>query len=113
MFIAGSLSAVIAIPILFGQEFIFSIRPFIILLLAQVIFLISIPVHTTIIYYYGKPKVFVFVGLVHLVIVYFLGVYLISSYGYAGAAIAVLVGNLSNLILPTRWLVYSLRHDNN
>jgi O-antigen/teichoic acid export membrane protein len=108
-FIAGSLLSVLVIPTLFGDAFTASITPFIILALAQVIFLVSIPVHTTIIYYYAKPIVFVWVGIIHLLIIFFVGSFLIQKYGVTGAALSVLVGNISNFLVPAGWVMYKLK----
>ena len=79
--------------------------PFVILLFAQAVFLVSIPVHTSIFYYFSKPKVFVFVGALHLVLVSFLGWLLISRFGYVGAALTMLVGNIFNFIAPGIWVL--------
>lgn len=92
------------IPILYGKEYIASIAPFIVLLFAQAVFLISVPVHTSVFYYFGYPKLFVFIAMGHLAIIAGLGYPLIGLYGYLGAAYAVLAGNIFNLLVPTIWV---------
>lgn len=92
------------IPKLYGVEYLSSISPFILLLISQAIFLISIPSHSAIFYYFSYPKVFVYISLVHLFIVSVFGWFLIRSYGYVGAAISMLIGNIFNFILPFYWV---------
>ena len=50
------------IPIVLGSEYIGSGSIFIILLFAMLIFLISVPIHTAIIYYFSYPKLFILTG---------------------------------------------------
>ena len=93
------------IPALYGNEYVASIAPFIVLLLAQAVFLISIPAHTSVFYYFGYPKLFVYIALGHLVIIAGLGYTLIGEFGYLGAAYTVLVGNIFNFLVPTIWAI--------
>lgn len=97
------------IPKLYGLSYIPSILPFSILLISQAIFLISVPVHTSIFYYFSKPKVFVFVGLAQIVLVGTLGWYAISTYGYMGAAFTMLAGNIFNFVVPGIWVLNKFR----
>lgn len=97
------------IPLLYGQQYQGSIPPFIILLLAMVIFLISVPLHNSIIYYFGKPQVFVWVAVGHLLIVAILGYFLISSYGVVGAATTVAIGMIFNFFAPLLWFFQRIR----
>lgn len=96
------------IPLIYGTQYHNTILPFIILLLAMLVFLISVPVHNSIIYYFGKPQVFVWVSIGHLLIIGFLGFWLISNYGVVGAAISVLVGMIFNFLAPLGWFLYKL-----
>ncbi|MDO8619133.1 MAG: oligosaccharide flippase family protein [Candidatus Daviesbacteria bacterium] len=93
------------IPFLFGQAYESSIHIFIILFIAQLIFLISLPVHQAIFYYFAKPAVFVVVSLIHLLIVSILGFLMVTRYGLEGAALTVLVGSISNLVIPSIWVI--------
>lgn len=97
------------IPILFGKEYSQAIIPFIILFLAMLVFLISLPIHTSIIYYFGKPNVFVWVSIGHLLIIGVFGYFLISTFGIVGASVTVLVGMIFNLIAPLGWLLIKLK----
>lgn len=101
--------AVYLIPIIFGQQYHQAIPPFVILVLAMLIFLISLPIHSGIIYYFAKPKVFVWVSMVHLLITGFLGYFLISNYGVIGAAITVLIGMIFNFLAPLTWFLFRIR----
>lgn len=93
------------IPFLFGTDYQATIIPFIILLSAMLVFLISVPLHNSVIYYFGKPQVFIWVGLGHFLIVSILGYYLISVYGVMGSALTVLSGMIFNLIAPLLWFL--------
>lgn len=101
--IAGGIGGAIFIPIAYGQQYLQSIIPFLILLAAQAIFLISIPAHTSVIYYFSYPKLFVWISLGNLLIVSLLGIYLITNFGIIGAAFTVLIGNIFNFIVPAIW----------
>ncbi len=83
-----------------------SIMPFIILMVAQLIFLIAIPTHQVIFYYFQKPNFFFKVSLIRFFLTLGAGYFLILNYGIIGAALAVLIGSLSDFILPAVWVIY-------
>ena len=93
------------IPAFYGAEYLASFVPLAILIVAQAIFLISIPAHSATIYYFSYAKLFVYISIVHLLIIGGLGWALISNYGYVGAAVTVLIGNVSNLVIPGVWVL--------
>ncbi len=97
------------IPLIYGQSYQASILPFIILFFGMLIFLISLPLHSSIIYYFSKPQVFVWVSIGHLLIVTIAGFILISNYGVAGAATTVAIGMLFNFLVPLAWFINKLR----
>lgn len=97
------------IPFLYGQQYQEAVMPFIILFLAMLIFLISVPLHNSIIFYFGKPQVFVWVAIGHLLIISILGYIMISNYGVVGAAITVLVGMLFNFFAPLVWFFLKVK----
>lgn len=97
------------IPSFYGGDYILSINPFIILLFAQAIFLISIPVHTAIIYYFSYPKLFVYITLINFLILLVGGWYAIGEFGYTGAAWVFLIGSISNFVIPAVWVVNKFR----
>ncbi len=97
------------IPLIFGLQYIETVLPFIILFISMLVFLISVPVHNSIIYYFGKPHVFVWVSIGHLLIVGFFGYLLILSYGVIGAAAAVLLGTVFNFLVPLVWFLINIR----
>lgn len=97
------------IPILLGPQYQEAIIPFIFLFIAMLIFLFSIPVHHSVIFYFGRPDVFIWVSLGHLLIIGSLGYLLISSLGMTGAAITVLVGTIFNFLYPLVWLLVKLK----
>ena len=101
------------IPILFGAAYVTAVVPFILLLAAMLVFLISIPIHNSIIFYFARPDVFVWVSIGHLAIISLLGYFLISNFGLIGAGGAVLVGTIFNLLAPASWFFYKLRKGSN
>lgn len=97
------------IPQILGHEYVQSIGPFIIILMAMLVFLFSIPVHNSIIFYFCKPDVFVWVSLGHLIIIGGLGYILIANFGVMGGAITVLIGTTFNFLAPLIWFLVRLR----
>ncbi len=101
--------ATIIIPLFYGTSYLPSIIPFIVLLLAQAVFLISIPVHTSIFYYFGKPAIFTLLSMLQIALILIITPYLITNYGYLGAASSVLVANLLNFIVPGIWVIWQFK----
>lgn len=100
------------IPIIYGLSYQDAILPFIFLFLAMLVFLFSVPVHISIIFYFGRPDVFIYIALGHLLLTSFLGYFMISNYGIVGAAITVLIATIFNFISPLTWLLYKLKLSN-
>ncbi|MFC1649102.1 oligosaccharide flippase family protein [Patescibacteria group bacterium] len=94
------------IPVIFGVEYTSSIQPFVILTIAMLIFLFSVPVHQSIFYYFAYPRIFLWLALINMIIVLIGGYYAINSFGIMGAATVVLTAQIVNFIIP---LVYVLR----
>lgn len=93
------------IPIFYGNDYLQAFSPFAVLLIAQAVFLVSVPVHSAIYYYFEYPKLFVFISLGNILITAAGGWYLISNYGLIGAAYSVLFGNIFNFIVPAAWVL--------
>ncbi len=93
------------IPFLFGVSYIPSGLLFVILLIAMLIFLISVPIHMAVFYYYSYPKLFFWISIGHLVIIALVGWNLISVYGAMGAAVTVLIGQVFNFFVPGVWVL--------
>lgn len=105
--------AVYFIPIIYGIEYSQAVVPFIVLVLSMLVFLVSVPLHSSIIFYFGKPEVFVWVSITHLLIVGTVGLYLISNFGIVGAALTVLIGMVFNLVAPLIWFLLKLKSNEN
>lgn len=101
--------AIYLIPIIYGSSYQEAVIPFIFIFLAMLIFLFSIPVHNSIIFYFGRPDVFIGVAIGHLLIIAVLGYLLISNLGIIGASITVLIGTSFNFIYPLIWLLIKLK----
>ncbi len=93
----------------FGEEYVRSYPIFFILLIAMLVFLISVPVHNAIIYYYSYPKLFSYLSIINLFVVLPSAFYLTSRYGVMATAYAVLIGNSVNFIIPTIWFIKRLK----
>ncbi len=93
------------IPLIFGSNYYNSIAPFSILFLAQLFFLISLPAHQAIFYFFAQPKIFIGITLINILTMIFVGLWLVPIYGPIGAAVTLLIGNLINFILPTVWVI--------
>lgn len=89
---------------LLGAGYVASIPVFIVLLIAMLIFLFSVPIHNAIFYYYAYPRLFFWLAIGHFSIISTSGWYLISQYGAIGAAFAVLLGAIFNFIVPAIWV---------
>lgn len=99
------------IPILFGNVYIPSGPVFVILLFSQLVYLLSVPIHMSIFYYFSYPKLFFYLSVGHLLIVISLGYVLIMAYGVMGAAFSVLAGSIFNFAIPLFWVVGKLRKE--
>ena len=97
------------IPVFFGLQYQEAVTPFTFLFLAQLIFLFSIPVHHSIIFYFARPDIFIRVAIGHLIIIGGLGYVMISYFGILGASITVLIGTIFNFIYPLIWLMLKLK----
>ncbi len=94
----------VVIPLVYGAAYTSSVAPFSILLVGNALFLIALPVHTSIIYYFAYPRFFVYVTIIRLIITAGIGMWLIPQFGTVGAAVSVLVGNISDLTIPSVWV---------
>jgi O-antigen/teichoic acid export membrane protein len=90
-------------------QYIPSLPIFNILLIAMLVFLISVPVHQSIFYYFGKPKIFVWISLGHLLIISVLGYFMIVNFRLYGAAVTVFLGQLFDLIVPLIWFLKKIK----
>ena len=95
----------VLIPILYGTEYIESVTPFIVLYMAQLIFLVALPTHQAIFYFFGKPKIMFYTSFLVTVTIAISGWFFIENFAILGAAFAVLLGNLIGLILPAIWVL--------
>ncbi len=98
------------IPIIYGVNYAEAVTPFIFIFLAMLVFLFSVPIHNSIIFYFSRPDVFIWIAIGNLLIIGGLGYLLISSFGIIGASITVLVGTSFNFIYPLIWVMIKLRN---
>lgn len=94
----------IIINIFFGSNYEQSYKIFVILFIAMLVFMISIPVHNAIIYYYQYPKLFSYLSFVNFAVVVSLAWVLTNKFGVSGTAYAALAGNIINFLIPAFWM---------
>lgn len=97
------------IPLFFGVKYAGTVAPFVILFFAMLVFLISLPIHISIIYYFAKPQIFVWINIGHLILIGTLGYIFISRFGVIGASLTVLSGMVFNLLLPLIWFIIKIK----
>ena len=104
----------ILIPLIFGSAYATSVPLlFMILLIANLIFLISVPIHSAINYFFGYPRLFTYTSFLHLIVTALLGWWLISILGATGAALTVLIGMSLNFLIPAFWITFKLKQTVN
>lgn len=96
----------------YGIAYVASLEPFVILFFAQIVFLLALPAHQAIFYFFANPKVMVPVSALQLVIILILGWFLINAFGITGAALTVLIGNIILLIIPASWVILKFAKKN-
>ena len=103
--------SVFLIPVLYGKAYSAAIPMFIVLFLGLLFFLVSVPIHSAIFYYFSYPKLFFWLSLANILIVAVVGYYMISLFGAVGAAMSVFISNAFNFIVPTLWLARRLKKE--
>lgn len=94
------------IPLIYGSGYTQAFPVFAVLILAMIVFLISVPIHNAIIYYFGKSDIFIWISIGNLIIMAFGSYFLIQGFGLIGGAYAVLAGTVFNLIIPAIFFVH-------
>lgn len=97
------------IPFFLGPVFADTINVFIILLLAQLIFLIATPSHQAIFYYFANPKIFLYISFAQFLILGLGGYFAISLWGIIGAAWIVLMSQMFSFLVSAAWVVYQFK----
>jgi O-antigen/teichoic acid export membrane protein len=92
IFLIGSPLAGYLIPIFYGDKFAFLPTIFYFYLTAMLVYLISVPVHTVIFYYFARPQLFIYISLGHLILLLGLGTVLTINFGLIGLTLAVIAG---------------------
>lgn len=90
---------------LFTESYQLSLLPFTILFISNLVFLLSIPTHQAVFYFFAYPKLFSYLSLLNLLIILIGGYFLINSFGVIGAALSVLIGNIVNFLVPLVWVI--------
>lgn len=101
--------AIYLISILFGSEYLASINIFIILAIAMLIFLISVPSHQVVLYFFQFPQLFSWLAVLNLIIILILGWFMVKSYGITGVAFTILIVQSINFLIPFFWMLSKLK----
>jgi O-antigen/teichoic acid export membrane protein len=109
VFVLFSPLASVAIPWFYGTAYASLPTIFYLYFSAMLIYLISVPVHTAIFYYFSKPQVFIYVAIGQLTMIAFLGTYLTNRFGLVGLALAVVTGMVFNLVVPLFYVLMKLK----
>lgn len=102
---------VVLIPVIYGSSYLGMIPPFIILYISMLLFLIAVPIHSSIFYYFGKPDLFIWISLGNLLMIGILGYILISHLGVVGAALVVLISQLTSLGITSAWVIKKIHEE--
>ena len=92
------------IPTFYGDKYMGAVPVFTILLIAMLVFLISVPIHNMVLYYFSYPKLFTWVSMIHFSIILILGWVLVRKFGVIGIAYSVLFAQISDLVIPAVWV---------
>jgi O-antigen/teichoic acid export membrane protein len=105
----GSPLVFIILPWFYGNGYEMLPMVFLIYLMGMLIYLISVPVHTVIFYYYSKPQIFIYLAIGHLFLMLGLATILTQYFGIVGLTIAVVVGMVFNLLVPLFYVLNRIR----
>lgn len=99
------------VPFAYGSEYALVSGPLSVLISAYSIFLISMPIHSIVVYYFGNTRImFVTTLLQGLCLLISLDL-LTRYYGILGTSAAVFIGMLVVLFVPLIWLLLKLRNE--
>lgn len=99
----------VVFPVLFGKDFIGSILPYQVLTLGMVLFIISSPMQSAILYQFKKNFFSLAISLLSLILMWFLLNLLIPQYKSLGAAFAVTIVYAFQLLISISYLFYLRR----
>ncbi|OGD08950.1 hypothetical protein A2397_05130 [Candidatus Amesbacteria bacterium RIFOXYB1_FULL_44_23] len=94
-----------------GSEYLAGLFPFVIILLAQGLFLALTPIRDSILYYFSKPQFFFWAGLVHGAITLLSGALLLPKYGLVGAGLSNLLGQTFLSLAAVIYYLKLSRHE--
>lgn len=97
------------LPLIYGEAYSLSVWPFLILFYSQLIFLLSIPSHQTIFYYYSNPRVFVLISVFISAVLLSSNLLLVPVYGIIGASFSVLIASIINFVIPAIYVLKRLK----
>ncbi|KKU56739.1 MAG: hypothetical protein UX78_C0003G0015 [Candidatus Amesbacteria bacterium GW2011_GWA2_47_11] len=99
------------VVLLVGPQFRGAYLPFIILLVAMSLFLGSSPIRDSLMYYFGRPRFFFWLGLASLIATVGLSLWLVPVWGIVGSAAVVLVIQIMSLVVSLAYYLYLSRRS--
>jgi len=88
-----------------GEIYLSGFSSLVVLLLSSAIFLITTPIRDSVLYYFGKPKVFFYAGIFQVILYVLIGPYLMENYSILGASLLVLI----NIIISSIFYLFTYR----
>lgn len=98
------------IPIFYGVSYKDSSLIFGLLFIANLILFVSTPAHQAIYYFFSNSKIAFLITLAVFIVNIILMWFMITFYSLIGAALAVLLVSLLNLIIPTLWVINKFKN---
>jgi len=98
------------VPIMFGSEYLGSIPIFLVLFIAMLVFLFSVPLHMAVIYYFSYPKLFMYLSVFSLANILLVGYFMLNAYGAIGASYTVLINQVVGFFIPMIWIMKKINH---
>lgn len=110
--LAGVLLAYYFVPFAYGSEYPLVSLPLSVLIIAYSVFLISMPIHSMVVYYFGNTRL-MFTTTIFQGLSLFVSLDLLTRYyGIFGTSVSVLIGMTIVLLVPLIWLLVKLKNEN-
>lgn len=111
------ISALVLIPISLlifnfsGPTFSSGFVPFTILLTSSIIFLAVTPIRDSILYYFAKPRLFFYTGLIQIILYLLTSQYLMTKYSIIGTSVLVLINIILSSFIYSVYYVYLIKKN--
>ncbi|GEM_PF-993686 len=110
--VVGVILAYYFVPFAYGSEYPLVSLPLSILIVAYSLFLISMPIHAMVVYYFGNTRLMFATTILQGLFLFVSLDLLTRYYGIFGTSVAVLIGMGVVLVVPSMWLILKLKNEN-